>query len=136
MQKIILLIATLCVTTVLKSQINSIDSMKAKRDTIIKYKAKYIGKRMSVLFNDLKCDFWFHIPKAAGNRRGGLSYYYKDYIVLPNQKGYPIYHIVFTLNNKFELSLNDIHNMDYIQRTKIVKNLLKKQIIADISAEW
>lgn len=112
-----------------KTDYAQIDSAKRVIDSIILHKSKYIGKPMSVLLKDINYPYYFKIPRKAGSRRFGTSYYYEDDIELELQDTFPSYTLIFKLNNKFPVDLKELWALDNTKMSNRIKYLLRKQII-------
>lgn len=112
---------------------SQVDTLLAKRDSILANKSKYINKKFSVLLKDLKCEYSIDWPFMAGHRRKDSSYYKTEYIALYQGANEPYYEIRFTLKNKKPILLDLLRNKDYTQRTIFLSNYLKNEIIIDLS---
>jgi hypothetical protein len=133
--KTIILIVILAITSKVQSQsIPVIDSAKKTISYIMANKTKYIGKPMSVLFKDIKYPYNIPRPKLAGNHIGGISYFFKDEIWFDIQDTFPFYKLEFQFQNKFQINLDTLKNVDYIERTKRIKYMLRKQILVSIDS--
>lgn len=114
---------------------SQIDSAKLTVYSIMEHRNKYIGKSMSVLLKDIKYPYYFKLPRKAGSRRLGISYYYEDDIELQLQDTFPSYTLTFKLNNKFPVNLKDLWELDNTNMSNRIKYLLRKQIIVSLNVK-